>query len=223
VKPSTSQIRSLCRRDPVLARAIRVVGKFPGFPTADHRRTPTFQYLARSIVFQQLAYKAADTIWNRVVTQVAEYNGGNRRVNPAGLDAVGDQQLRGAGLSRAKLAAVRDLSARCQDRRLKLRGLSRQSNEAIVERLSAVRGIGPWTAQMFLIFKLGRLDVLPTTDLGVQEGLRMLEGRSERPTPKQLAVRGACWSPLASVAAWVLWRVADGDGPGECAEGISKW
>ena len=95
------------------------------------------------------------------------------------------------------------------DGRLKLRSLGRYSDAHIIEQLTAVRGIGAWTAQMFLMFKLGRLDVFPINDLGVQEGARILDKKKQRPTAKELAARGAVWAPLSSVAAWLMWRLAD--------------
>ncbi len=204
MKPTTAQIRALSRRDPLLGAALRRLGPFPSFPESSQRQMSTFKYLVRAIAFQQLAYRAAATIFSRVLALTSD-----GRLTPEAISKVSDEELRGAGLSRAKLAAVRDLSSRCLDGRLKLRGLSRLENSTIIDQLSAVRGIGPWTAQMFLIFKLGRLDVLPTTDLGVQEGLKRLDKLAKRPKPKQLEKRGECWSPLASVAAWVLWRVVD--------------
>jgi 3-methyladenine DNA glycosylase/8-oxoguanine DNA glycosylase len=117
--------------------------------------------------------------------------------------------MRGAGLSRAKLTAVRDLADRAESGALRLQGLGRLPDDAILERLVQVRGIGPWTAQMFLMFKLGRLDVLPVGDLGVQEGLRILDGRKERPGPVEVEERGAVWAPLRSVATWIMWRLVD--------------
>ena len=117
--------------------------------------------------------------------------------------------MRGAGLSRAKLAAVRDLADRAESGALRLQGLGRLPDDAILERLVQVRGIGPWTAQMFLMFKLGRLDVLPVGDLGVQEGLRILDGRKARPGPVEVEERGAVWAPLRSVATWIMWRLVD--------------
>jgi DNA-3-methyladenine glycosylase II len=117
--------------------------------------------------------------------------------------------LRGAGLSRNKLASLQDLAARIADGRLELARLGRRSDERVVEALVPVRGIGLWSAQMFLLFRLGRLDVLPATDLGVQEGLRLLDARPERPTPREVEARAAPWRPLASVASWFLWRLVD--------------
>ena len=109
------------------------------------------------------------------------------------------------------MLALRDLATRSLDGSLRLRGLHRLDDEAIVERLVEVRGIGPWSVHMFLMFRLGRLDVIAPGDLGLQEGLRRLDGLSERPGPRELAARAEVWSPLRSVASWVLWRLADGE------------
>jgi 3-methyladenine DNA glycosylase/8-oxoguanine DNA glycosylase len=122
---------------------------------------------------------------------------------------LGFDEMRAAGLSRAKTLALKDLSEHILDGRLKLRSLGRYSDEQIIEQLIQVHGIGEWTAQMFLMFKLGRLDVLPINDLGVQEGARILDKKKQRPTAKELAARGAVWAPLSSVAAWLMWRLAD--------------
>jgi len=123
--------------------------------------------------------------------------------------ALSDERLRGAGLSGNKTKAVRDLATRIVSGDLRLRGIDRHDDEEIIRRLTTVWGIGEWTAQMFLIFKLGRLDVMPAGDLGVQEGLRVLDGLDGRPSAAALLGRAEVWRPLCSVAAWFLWRLAD--------------
>ena len=165
-----------------------------------------FHALARSILHQQLAGKAAATIHGRVRALTP----GSRFPRPEQLLELPDGDLRGAGVSGSKIAALRDLAGRVESKELRLRGLSAQPDEHIIEELTAVRGIGVWTAQMFLMFRLGRLDVLPVGDLGVQEGLRRLDGLEERPRPAEVEERGEVWKPLRSVASWVLWRLADG-------------
>ncbi len=177
---------------------------FPGFPGPDQARLSRYAYLARSIVYQQLSGKAAATIWRRAAAL-----GSRGFPAPPQLLELSDEALRGAGLSGGKVAALRSLAEHVASGRLSLGGLARRPDDAVVEHLVQVRGIGEWTAQMFLIFKLGRLDVLPCADLGVQEGLRRLDGLVERPRPDELLARGAPWRPLASVAAWTLWRLAD--------------
>lgn len=203
--PSPAALRALDRRDPALGRARRRLDPFPGYPirgqTGSH-----FHALARSIIYQQLAGAAARTIHDRVLGLTP----GRRFPRPEELERIGDSTLRSAGLSAAKLAALRDLSARVLDGRLPLTAISRRPDDEVVDRLVEVRGIGPWTAQMFLMFRLGRLDVLAPGDLGLQEGMRRLDGLAERPGPRELAARGERWAPLRSVASWVLWRLADG-------------
>ncbi len=117
--------------------------------------------------------------------------------------------MRGAGLSRNKLASIRDLAEHVHDGRLSLRGMGRLADEQVIESLVQVRGIGVWTAQIFLMFKLGRPDVMPSADLGVQEGLRILDGAKQRPTAKLLEERARAWAPFRTQAAWTLWRVVD--------------
>ena len=203
-------MRALRRADPVLAAAMRRVPPFPGFPGALARIVGShFHALARAIIYQQLATKAAATIHNRVVALTP----GPRFPRPEQILALSTETLRSAGLSRAKVAAVTDLAERVQDGRLRLASLSRLDDDRIVEELIKVRGIGEWTAQMFLIFRLGRLDVLPTGDLAVQEGMRRLDSLDQRPTPADLRRRAEPWRPLRSVASWVLWRLYDPASP----------
>lgn len=204
--PSTTDLRALARRDPRLGAVLRTVAPFPGFPQAAQRVQRThWEALARAIVFQQLATKAAETIHARVCA----LSEGPRFPSVSEFLALEDTPLRGAGLSRNKLLALRDLASRIDDGRLVLRGLHRVSDEGIVERLVAVRGIGEWSAHMFLIFRMGRLDVGPAGDLGVQEGLRLLDGLAERPTQKLALARMEVWRPLRSVGAWAMWRLVE--------------
>ncbi len=203
--PDPSALRALARRDPVLGAAMRRLTPYPGFPQRGSRRSTHYGALADAIVYQQLTGKAAATIHGRVCALTA----GPRFPRPEEIVELVDDDLRGAGLSRAKVAALRDLAERLLDRRLVLHAIGRLPDEEIIERLVAVRGIGTWSAQMFLIFRLGRLDVFPVTDLGVREGARLLDGLEDRPTPSALAERGTVWAPLRSVAAWFLWRVVE--------------
>lgn len=206
-KPTPGQLRSLSRRDPVLERAKRGLEPFPGFPVAPP--LPHFHALARIIIYQQLATGAARTIHGRV--QALSLN--PRRFPRSGeILALPEEALRGAGLSRNKLKAILDLAERVQEGRLKLRSLHRYSDEEVVERLTEVWGIGEWTAQMFLLFHLGRLDVFAPGDLGLQEGIRILDGLETRPAPTQALERAEVWRPMRSVASWYLWRIVDGGG-----------
>ncbi len=204
MRPTQAQIAALRRRDPVLGAAIRRLPPFPDLPVATFKG-PYFHVLARSIVYQQLATRAAATIYGRV----RRLGPGPRFPTPSQMLAFSDEELRAVGLSGNKTKAIRDLANRIVSGELRLSGIARHDDEEIIRRLTVVWGIGEWTVQMLLIFKLGRLDVMPAGDLGVQEGLRVLDGLDVRPSPKALMERAEVWRPLCSVAAWFLWRLAD--------------
>jgi len=205
VLPTSAQLRALGKADPRLAAAMKTLPRFPGFPDAPSKRLSHWHSLARAIVYQQLAGKAAATIFKRTCALTS----GPGLAKPEEFLQLPEDLLRSAGLSHNKALALADLALHICDGRLKLRGLNYRSDSEIIDLLVAVRGIGPWTAQMFLIFKLGRLDVLPIADLGVQEGLRILDGLKERPTARQLEARGAIWAPLRSVASWMMYQLVD--------------
>jgi DNA-3-methyladenine glycosylase II len=192
--------RILAARDPVIARLLAKTGP-PRFsrPTESH-----FAALVRAIVYQQLAGGAAAAIHGRLIAAL------DGDVQPAALIALSDESLRAVGLSRNKAASLRDLAAKVLDGAVVLspRGLSGKSDEEVVERLSAVRGIGPWTAEMFLIFQLRRLDVWPTGDLGVRRGYG-LAWEVPMPTARELQLLGEPYRPYRSVAAWYCWRAAE--------------
>jgi 3-methyladenine DNA glycosylase/8-oxoguanine DNA glycosylase len=155
-------------------------------------------------VYQQLSGKAADTILARMLGLF-----GGVVPEPELLAQTPAEVLRGAGISRAKAAALNDLGAHARDGRLPEPGeISGLTDEEIIARLTAVRGVGPWTAQMYLMFGLGRPDVLPDTDLGVQEGARRLYG-GDRPTAQVLRELGENWRPWRTVASWYMWRAVD--------------
>ena len=204
MKPSAAQITALKRRDPILGAVMKRLGPFPDLPFGNSR-SPYFHVLVRSIIYQQLATKAAATIYRRV----RGLSPGPRFPTPDQMLSLSEERLLEAGLSRSKTKAIRDLAGKILHGELDLRGIARHDDAEVIRRLTTVWGIGEWTAQMFLIFKLGRLDVMPTGDLGVQEGVRLLDGLTERPTPEALLDRAGCWRPLRSVAAWYLWRLAD--------------
>jgi 3-methyladenine DNA glycosylase/8-oxoguanine DNA glycosylase len=193
-------VRALRRKDPVLAEVIKACGPC----TLQRPRWPAFEFLARSICYQQLAGAAASTIWGRVRGQVG------RPFNQPAVLSTSPKKLRAAGLSAAKLASILDLAEKSADGSVKLRGLSRRTNEEVVEHLTTVRGIGRWTAEMFLIFYLMRLDVWPTGDLGVRNGYARAFGLAGSPTAKELEPLGDAFAPYRSVAAWYMWRVMDG-------------
>lgn len=167
-----------------------------------HREEP-FYYLARAIVFQQLAGAAARTIHGRFI----EALGGD--VSPGKVLRVRDTTLRKAGLSAAKLAAIRDLAAKVKSGEVEVRDLEEQSDEEIVRRLTVVRGIGPWSAQMYLMFRLHRPDVWPVGDLGVRAGFATIMGMQEHPTQKELEPLGDAYRPWRSAAAWYCWRAVE--------------
>ena len=204
MRPTEAQIAALMRRDPVLGAATKRLPSFPHFPVGI-LRGPYFHALARSIIYQQLATQAARTIYGRV-RRLAP---GPRFPTPDQMLALSDEQLRGAGLSGNKAKALRDLATKIVSGELRLRAIGRRDDDEVIRLLTTVWGIGEWTAQMFLIFKLGRLDVMPSGDLGVQEGLRILDGLDGRPSPDTVLGRAEVWRPLRSVAAWFLWRIAD--------------
>ena len=205
-RPDGGALRNLARRDRALARAAKALDPFPGFPQPGQHQSH-FHALAKAIVFQQLAGRAAQSIHD----SVARLTPRGRFPNAEQILSLDPKLLRGAGLSRNKLLALTDLAEHVSDGRLRLRSLAHQSDQTIIDALVQVRGIGVWSAQIFLIFRLGRLDVFPSTDLGLQEGLRRLDGLQERPKPKELELRAAVWAPLRSVAAWQLWRIADSE------------
>ena len=191
--------------DPVLAEVIAQVGPY----RLETRRAGThYDALVRSIVFQQLSGKAAGTIHRRFLEL---YPG--KRARAELVLASTEERLRSAGLSRQKIGYLRDLSERVADRSLPLAHLGRLSDDAIIEHLVQVKGIGRWTVQMFLMFRLGRPDVLPELDLGIQNAIRSAYGLTSRPSPKDVLRIGAPWRPYASVASWYLWRsLENGDG-----------
>lgn len=200
---SASAIRHLCRVDPVMRRLIREVGPFALIPKA--RRTP-FESLARAIAFQQLHEKAAESILKRFIALFP----GRRFPRPAELLAADVDAIRGAGFSGAKVLALRDLAAKTLDGTVPTsRAITLLDDEAMVERLVAVRGIGRWTVQMLLIFQLGRPDVLPVDDFGVRNGFRIAYRRRTMPAPKEVLRYGERWKPYRTAAAWYLWRAAD--------------
>jgi O-6-methylguanine DNA methyltransferase len=197
-------VEHLRRRDRRLAKFIEKVGAFQLRPA--QMQSP-FEALLESIVYQQLTGRAAATILARVVALFRP----RRFPRPQDVAAIEEEKLRGAGLSRAKTAALKDLAARTLDGTVpaSARALEKLSDVEIVERLTAVRGIGPWTVEMLLIFRLGRPDVLPATDYGVRKGFARVRGARDLPSPKELLACGERWRPYRTVASWYLWRVLD--------------
>lgn len=163
-----------------------------------------FDHIARAIVYQQLSGAAAGTIYGRLL---ALY--GDRVPTPAQLMRTPDPRLRSVGLSGRKTEYLKDLARRAHDGSLPVETLHDLDDAAVIETLTAVRGIGEWTAQMFLMFRLARPDVLPVLDLGVQKAIQKLYGLRTLPLPKRVAKIGACWAPYRTIASWYLWRRVD--------------
>ncbi len=186
--------------DPVLAA---IIDRARPCDLAPQRLRSLFDVLLRAIVYQQLNGKTAASILARVQALFPR-----NQPSPEALLALPDEPLRAAGLSRNKLAALRDLAAKCVDGTVPTPAAARRLADAdLVARLTAVRGVGPWTVHMLLMFNLGRPDVLPTGDFGVREGFRKLHRKRRQPTPAELEKHARRWAPYRSVAAWYLWRV----------------
>lgn len=167
-------------------------------PTVGER----FEVLSREIAYQQLAGKAAGAIWGRVRKQTPDWA-------PDAVLALGEVPLRGAGLSGAKARAMLDLASHCEQGSLDLAALGRLPDEDVIDQLTQVWGVGVWTAQMFLIFSLRRLDVWPVGDFGVRKGYGLAHGWIEPPTADELEPLGDQFRPYRSIAAWYFWRAAD--------------
>jgi DNA-3-methyladenine glycosylase II len=191
----------LRRTDERIARVIEKVGACQFTPRAEGTH---FDALMRAIVYQQLSGKAAATILARVL---ALY--GDRYPTAAELLNTADEQLRGAGLSRQKMSYLRDLAKHAENGTLPLDRLNELSDDEIIGALTAVKGIGRWSAQMFLIFRLGRPDVLAEGDLGIRKGLQRAYRMRKLPPPGKVQEIGARWSPYATYACWYLWRLLD--------------
>ena len=190
-------------RDPLARGMIRRGGPFT--PNVSPTQSP-YEALAEAIVYQQLSGRAAGTIFGRVAAL-----GGGRFPAPEALLALPEERLRGAGLSRSKLQALRDLAEKAKRGAIPTYEEARAlDDDAVVERLTSVRGIGRWTAEMFLMFHLGRPDVLPADDYGVRKGFAVAFRKRALPKPKDLLAYGERWRPYRSAAAWYLWRAADG-------------
>jgi DNA-3-methyladenine glycosylase II len=186
-----------------MKRLILEIGPYRLTPRA--RRSP-FESLARAIAYQQLHEKAAKSILRRFVALCPA----RRFPRPDDLLAMDEQAIRRTGFSRAKVSALRDLAAKTLDGTVPNGAIVRAlDDEAIIERLITVRGVGRWTVEMLLIFQLGRPDVLPVDDFGVRNGFRIAYGRRSMPTPKAVRRYGERWKPYRTAAAWYLWRAAD--------------
>ncbi len=197
-------VTHLKRIDPRMADVVRAVGPCRFAPRAEGSH---FEHLARAIVFQQLSGKAAGTIHGRFH---ALYGG--RAPEPGELLDTSDETLRAAGLSRQKIGYLRDLAARVDAGDVPLHAVDAMTDDEALAALMRVKGIGRWTAQIFLMFRLGRPDVLPELDLGVQKGVQLAYGLRKLPSPKQVQRIAEPWAPWRTVASWYLWRLLDVNG-----------
>lgn len=170
---------------------------------------PTFGSLARSIVYQQISIHAARSIHGRLL----ETCGGSETLEPEGILRVAPESLRACGLSSQKAAYILDLAQKTADGHVEFALLPSLTDEEVIAALTQVKGIGVWTAQMFLMFSLQRPDVLPTGDLGIRNAVKLLDRMKEAPSPAEVERRGRKWRPYASVASWYLWRSLEPTGP----------
>jgi DNA-3-methyladenine glycosylase II len=193
-------IQHLRRSDPILADIIGRVGDY-----AIQFRDPDFETLVKSIVFQQLSGRVATVIFNRLTAAA----GG--KLTTANILKLRPTRMRALGLSTQKTAYIRDLARHTRDRRLVFEELPELPDDAVIERVTQVKGIGVWTAHMFLIFALRRHDILPTGDLGIRNAIRRAYGLAELPTPVEMERMAERWRPYCSVASWYLWRSLEGD------------
>lgn len=192
--------RHLASVDPVMARIIAEVGRCR---LGRSRREDPFTALVEAVVWQQLSTRAASTIYGRVLALA-----GDSGLTPAALLACSDEQLRGAGLSRSKISFLRDLATRATDGSLTFDALADLEDDEVVATLTQIKGIGRWTAEMFLMFRLLRPDVLPVGDLGIVKAMQR-HYRIRKTTPDRLYRLAEPWRPYRSVASWYLWASTD--------------
>ena len=193
--------RHLRAADPVVGAIIDRAGPFTPRPAMDH-----YESLLRTILFQQLNGRAATTIQQR---WMALYNDAARYPTPAEILATTDEAFRSTGVSRQKAGYMRDVAERMLTGSLDFAGIEQRSDEEIVAQITAIKGLGEWSAHMFLMFQLGRPDVLPIGDFGVRNGMRIAYGMDAMPSPAQAREIGSPWAPYRSVGAWYMWRAVD--------------
>lgn len=196
-------VNHLRRVDPVMADVIVAVGPCRFAPST---HLSHFESVARSIIYQQLSGKAAGTIHGRF-----EALFGRARPTAAALTSLHDEALRSAGISRQKLGYLRDLAARAAAGDLPIDSLHEFGDEDIIRHLTSIKGVGRWTAQMFLMFRLGRPDVLPELDLGIRKAVQQAYRLRKLPEAARVLTIGARWAPYRTIASWYLWRSIDGD------------
>jgi DNA-3-methyladenine glycosylase II len=189
-------IQYLCKADSNLKKIIKLVGKY-----SIKIRNDPFQSLVESIIYQQLAGGAANAIYNRFINY---YN--NKQVTPTRILNSPNVNLKKVGLSSRKIDYLKDLASHVYDDRINLEELPKMNDEQIINKLVNVKGIGRWTSEMFLIFSLGRQDVLPVTDLGVRKAIQKVYSLSELPKPNTIREIAKPWRPYRSIATWYLWK-----------------
>ncbi len=194
--------RLLARRDPILGAVIRQYGRCG---LANAQREDPFQAIVEAIVWQQLSGKAAATIFGRFLNLFP----GGRFPTAAQVSEKADEQLRAVGLSRQKIGYLRDLCARMEAGELPFDRLDEMNDDQVIEALTRVKGIGRWTAEMVLMFKLQRPDVLPVDDLGIVKAIRALYGLRKDPSPDRIRKIAERWRPYRSIASWYLWQSRD--------------
>jgi DNA-3-methyladenine glycosylase II len=195
-----SAIKHLKKSDPVLARIIESAGPF----TLQYRE-PSFETLVRSIVYQQLSGRVASIIFGRLHAA-----SGEEVLTPAGVMKLRPERMRKLGLSAAKTLYIRELAKYTRTGVIVFENLCDRDDATVIEHLTQVKGIGVWTAQMFLMFALRRPDVLPVADLGIRSAMKKAYGLAELPKPPEMEAIAASWRPWTSVACWYLWRNLDG-------------
>jgi 3-methyladenine DNA glycosylase/8-oxoguanine DNA glycosylase len=193
-------IEHLSQNDPILSEIIDRVGDY-----GIQFREPGFDTLVRSIVYQQLSGRVASVIFARL----AKAAGGN--LTPENILKLRPARMRALGLSKQKTLYIRDLARHTRDGKLVFEELAALADELVIERLTQVKGIGVWTAHMFLIFALRRTDILPTGDLGIRNAMKKAYAMAEPPTPAEMEAMAKRWRPYCSVASWYLWRSLEGD------------
>jgi len=189
-------VQYLCKVDSNLEKIIKIVGKY-----SINIRNDPFQSLVESIIYQQLAGKAANAIYNRFINY---YN--NKQITPTLILNSPNDNLKKVGLSNRKIDYLKNLASHVYDGRINLEELPKMNDEEIINKLVNVKGIGRWTSEMFLIFSLGRQDILPVTDLGVRKAIQKVYSLSELPKPNTMMEIANPWRPYRSIATWYLWK-----------------
>ncbi|HSW49542.1 MAG TPA: DNA-3-methyladenine glycosylase [Bryobacteraceae bacterium] len=194
-------LEALSRADPVMGELIEQVGSYK-----IRYREPDFETLAKTIVFQQLSGKVAATIFERLAAAA-----GNGKLTPEAALKLTPAKLRALGLSRQKIAYIRDIARHSRSGAVDFAALRKLTDEEVIQALTSLKGVGVWTAQMFLMFALRRKDVLPIGDLGIRAAVKKVYGLEEMPSPSAVGELGEKWRPYRTVASWYLWRSLEPD------------